>query len=256
MKKRGAFMMSFKKIIILLLLLLFVIIVPSGFTEPNGDQIIAKVDDLWPKSGKFTIEVTMVRPEKDNRTSKMQVFFKGTGKTFARYLAPAEEKGQGYLRLGEDIWFYLPNANKSIRVSARQSMQGSDLSNEDILKHKLSEDYDTKINGEETIDGQANFVLELTAKRPSVAYGKLKYWVRKGDLLPSKTECYAISGKLIKIIIYSQVKDFGGLVRPTVMEISSELRKGYKTIVVFIEADYNSEIQDSVFTKMYLEKGK
>ncbi len=245
-----------KYMVALLLLLSFILIVPYGLAELSGNQIIAKVDDLWPKSGKFLIEVTMVRPGKENRTSRMQVFYQGTDKTLARYLAPAEERGQGYLRLGEDIWFFLPNANKSMRVSARQSMQGSDLSNEDILKHKLAEDYDAKITGEETVDGQVNYVLELTAKRPGAAYGKLKYQVRKTDLLPVKTECYAISGKLIKTITYSQVKELGGLVRPTVMEISSQFRQGYRTIVTFMEADYISAIAENIFTKMYLEKGK
>lgn len=227
-----------------------------GFAELTGEQIIARVNDLWPKTGKFTITVTMLRPGKDDRTSKMQVFFKGAAQTMARYLEPAEEKGQGYLRLGDDIWFFLPNANKSIRTSARQSMQGSDLSNEDILKHRLSEDYDAKMIGNEMVDGQSNFILELTAKRPAVAYGILKYWVRKAEFLPSKTECYGVSGKMIKTITYSWLKESSGLIRPVRMEITSGIRKGYKTIVNFTDVDYDTEIPDAVFTKMYLEKGR
>jgi outer membrane lipoprotein-sorting protein len=224
--------------------------------ELSGDQIIAKVDELMPSMGKFTMDFTMIRPGKDNRTSRIQVFIHGSDKILVRYLAPAQEKGQGYLRLGEDEWLYLPNANKSIRVSGRQSMQGSDLSNDDILRLKLTNDYNAQIVGAEVIDGQNHYVLELTAKQSSATYGKLKFWVRKKDDLPSKTEYYAISGKLIKTMTYSQNKEIGGRVRPTVMEITSELRKGYKTVLDFIDANYDLEIPDSYFTKMYLEKGK
>ncbi|MGE5576733.1 MAG: outer membrane lipoprotein-sorting protein [Syntrophothermus sp.] len=222
----------------------------------TGDEIMARVDELIPHNGHYLTDLTMIRPGKDARTSRLQVFIKGSDKVFVRYLAPAQEKGQGYLRVGDDEWLYLPSANKSIRVSGKQSMQGSDLSNDDILKVRLTEDYSAKVIGEEEVDGKLNYVLELTAKSPAVTYGKLKYWVRRDDFLPSKTEYYAFSGKLLKTMTYSKVREIGGKVRPTVMEIESELKKGYKTIMTMVDADFDADISDSIFTRLYLEKGK
>jgi outer membrane lipoprotein-sorting protein len=245
-----------KKMAFLVIIVMLLFMTPLTFAELTGEQIMAKVDELMPNTGTFTMDLTLVRPGKDNRTSRIKVFVKGSDKILVRYLAPAEEKGQGYLRLGEDEWLYLPNANKSMRVSGRQSMQGSDLSNDDILKLKLSLDYDSKIVGEENGAGQNLYILELVAKRPTVAYGKLIFWVDKTSLLPTKTEYYAISGKLMKTMTYSQNKELGGRVRPTVMEITSELRKGYRTVMSFTEADYKSDLPDQLFTKLNLEKGK
>ena len=259
--KKGVLTVIRKCCIIFILILLSITLIPLGagiyaVEELTGEQILAKVDELTPDIGKFTMDITMVRPGKENRTSRIQVFVRDSDKVLVRYLAPAAEKGQGYLRLGDDAWLYLPNANKSIRVSGRQSMQGSDLANDDILRLKLTVDYNVEISGTEMVNNQEHYLLTLTAKRPSVTYGKLKYWVRKTDYMPAKTEYYAVSGKLIKTMTYSQIKEIGGRVRPTVMEISSELRKGYKTIVVIIDADYHYQTPENFFTKMYLEKGK
>ena len=225
--------------------------------EFSSDQIIAEVDELINSTtGKYTAEITIIRPGKDDRTSKVEVFIKGISKVLVRYLAPAQEKGQGYLRLNDDEWLFLPNANKSIRVSGRQNMQGSDLANDDILKVKLTEDYSSRLTGVETIDGVPVYILELTAKNPTVAYGRLKYWVRKDDFIPIKTEYYAISGKMLKTCAYEGVTEIGGKVRPIRMVMSSELRKGYQTVFTIIDADYTYENPESIFTRMYLEKGK
>lgn len=241
------------------LIVIFWIIALNNLTaaELTGDQIMSKVDELMnSNSSKYLADITVVRPEKDNRTSRIQVYIRGTDRVLVRYLAPVQEKGQGYLRLGDDSWLYLPNANKSIRVSGRQSMQGSDLSNDDILKIKLTQDYSAKLIGTEFYDGESNYLLDLTAKNSAVTYGKMKYWVRQSDFIPTKTEYYAFSGKLLKTMTYGQIMEIGGKVRPTKMEIFSELRKGYSTVFSILEADYTVENPESIFTKIYLEKGK
>lgn len=171
--------------------------------ELNGDQIIARVDEIiGSNTGRYTADITVVRPGKADRTSRVAVYIKGNEKVLVRYLAPAQEKGQGYLRIGDDEWLFLPSANKSLRVSGRQNMQGSDLANDDILKIKLTSDYTAHLLGTEPVAEVNNYVLELTAKQPSVAYGKLKYWVRQEDFIPTRTEYYAASGRLLKIMTY------------------------------------------------------
>ena len=227
------------------------------FAELNGDQIVARVDEIIGSStGRYIADITVVRPGKDERTSRVQVYIKGSEKVLVRYLAPAQEKGQGYLRIGDDEWLFLPSANKSLRVSGRQNMQGSDLANDDLLRIKLTTDYTAQLLGTESIAGVNHYLLELTARQPSVAYGKLKFWVRQEDFIPTRTEYYATSGKLIKIMTYNQIQMIGGKTRPTMMEIQRELRKGYKTIFHIVEADFTGENPDQLFTRLNLEKGK
>lgn len=234
-----------------------ILLAPLSYADLSGDQMIAKMEEATQiNDGRYLIDLTAVRPGKENRTSRMQVYVKDAEKVLARVLSPAQEKGQGYLKLGEDEWLYLPNANKSIRISGSQSVQGSDVQADDILKVKLGADYAAALTGRETRDGQDQYVLELKAKRSGVIYSKMTYWIRQADFLPVKTDYYALSGKLLKTTVYSQIKNLGGRMRPAVWEISSELRKGNKTVVTFWEAEYHVEYPDTMFTRLYLEKGK
>lgn len=240
-----------------LILLLGLSMIPLVHADMSGEEIMDKTEAIMRvNDGRYLIDMTTSRPGKEDRTSRMQVYVKDADKVLARMLAPVQEKGQGYLKLGDDEWLYLPNANKSIRISGSQSMQGSDIQADDVLKVKLTDDYAVTLTGMENISGQNYYVLELNAKKNSVIYSKLRYWIKQADFLPAKTEYYALSGKLLKTAVYSQIKSLGGRTRPTVMEVSSELRKGNKTTVVFLEAEYNVVYPDSMFTRMALEKGK
>lgn len=230
---------------------------PAAAAEPTGDEIVARVDaELHGNTGRYLAELTMIRPGQEPRTSRIQVFIKGTEKVLVRYLAPPREKGMGYLRVGEDEWLYLPNAGKSIRVSGRQNMQGTDLANDDVLKVHLALEYKARVTGEEEIEGAPCWVLDLVARDESAAYGRLKYWVRKADFLPARTEYYAFSGKHLKTMTYTEIKEIGGRVRPTRMVVESKLREGYRTVFVILEADYETPLGDNIFTRLYLEKGK
>lgn len=240
-----------------LIVVLFLLSCSTVLADLSGDQIIAKVDNLMSSANfKCLMDITVLRPNQEERTSQIQVLGKGYEKVLVRYLEPARDKGKAYLRVGEDSWFYMPNVNKSLRISGNQSMQGSDLSIDDVMKIKLTDDYTASVIGTDIVDGEDNYLLELSAKRPTVTYHKLKYWVRRADFLPSKFECYTTTGILLKTMTYKDNREISGRYRPIIMEVTSELKKGYKTTLKLLEADYGSENPDRIFTRAYLEKGK
>ena len=222
---------------------------------PSGEEIMAALDRaLNSYQGTILMDLTVVRPGGTPRTSRLQVYISGTEKMCLRYLEPAREKGQGYLRVGDEIWMYLPNAGRSLRMSGRQNLQGTDLANDDLLRLDLFRDYDPVLVGEETVEEQKCWVVQLTTTDPSVTYGKMIYWVRKNDSLPVKTEYYSFAGKLLKTMYYKVIQEIGGLVRPVRMEVHSNLREGYQTILTMIEADFTKAIDDAVFTRDFLEQ--
>ncbi|NLM37446.1 MAG: outer membrane lipoprotein-sorting protein, partial [Firmicutes bacterium] len=51
------------------------------------------------------------------------------------------------------------------------------------------------------------------------------------------------------------IQEIGGLVRPVRMEVHSNLREGYQTILTMVEADFATVIGDAVFTRDFLEQG-
>ena len=110
---------------------------------------------------------------------------KGRDRLVALFLAPASDKGRVTLRLGDNMWLYIPDVGRSIRITSLQSVTGSVFNNADILRIDYSAEYDVEA-AEEQKDA---YLLSLKAKSGEVAYDKLKMRVDKQAILPLSIEC-------------------------------------------------------------------
>jgi len=173
---------------------------------------------------------------------------KGADKIAAVFLAPASDKGRSTLRLGDNMWLYIPNVGKPIRITSLQSVVGGVFNNADILNL----DYAVEYNVARVEEAGNEYLLYLKAKTRTVAYDQLKMRVDKGKKLPTKIECLTEANLLIKTIYFKDHKDFGGgIVRPAVIETDSPLYKGYKSIMIFAKIKKRS-FKDEVFTLTYM----
>ncbi|WP_408608818.1 outer membrane lipoprotein-sorting protein [Desulfogranum japonicum] len=217
--------------------------------EPN--EILQQVDArMQPRSYEMYRKLINVEPDGTSKEFVLYTVKKGQDKMVALFISPASEKGRATLRLGENMWLYIPNVGKPLRITSLQSVVGGVFNNSDILRLDFSAEYDALGMNEE---GE-QYVLELKAKNGSVAYDHLKMTVDAKSLLPLDIECYAASGMLIKTLHYSKIKDFGnGMVRPSMLETDSPLYKGYKSVMLFAKMQ-ERELADEVFTLNYMSK--
>jgi hypothetical protein len=94
----------------------------------------------------------------------------------------------------------------------------------------------------------------LKAKTGTVAYDKLKMWVDKKTAVPTKIECYAATGLLIKTLYFKEMKPFDeGILRPSLIETDSPLYKGYQSILAYANVKKRI-VPDEVFTLEFLSK--
>ncbi len=241
--------MTHTKIIIsCIVILMFAAISVLG---EDANKLLKTVDEkLTPES--YEAYRKIINQEPDG-TKKEFIFYtvkKGRDKVAMLYLSPASEKGRATLRLEDNMWLYIPNVGKPIRITSMQSVTGGVFNNSDIMRLDYSAEYDAAIMEQ----SQTQYVLELKAKNKAVAYDKLKMWVAKKTMLVTKIECYSASNMLIKTLEFKEVKDFGGgIIRPSVIETHSPLQKGYKSIMVYAEMKLR-KFPDEVFTLNYLAK--
>ena len=249
MISRKRFMKSTLSISILILMLCCFAAGPSFALD--GNEILRQVDrNLQPVSYEMYRKLINIEPDGSSKEFVLYTVKKGQDKMVALFLAPASEKGRATLRLGDNMWLYIPNVGKPIRITSLQSVIGGVFNNSDILRLDYSEEYEAVQIQE--VDGQ--YHLELKAKTGSVAYDRLKMQVDKERLVPSTIECYAASGMLIKTLYYKQTKDFGnGLIRPSVLETDSPLYKGYKSVMIYAKIA-PKELADEIFSLNYLPR--
>lgn len=217
----------------------------------DGDEILRQVDrNLTPES--YEMYRKLINIEPDGRKKEFVLFTvkKGRDKMVALFLDPPSDSGRATLRLGDNMWLYIPSVGKPIRITSLQSVVGGVFNNADILNL----DYSVEYNVEKAAEEGKTYILELKAKSGAVAYDRLKMRVDRESLTPAEIECYAASGLLIKTLRFRDVKDFGGgLRRPATMETDSPLYKGYKSVMLYGSIKART-LPDEVFTLDYLPR--
>jgi outer membrane lipoprotein-sorting protein len=239
---------TLKRISASVLLLLFL---AGGAHALDANELLTEVDRrLQPESYEMYRKLINVEPDGSKREFVLYSVKKGRDKTVALFLEPASEKGRATLRLGDNLWLYIPNVGKPLRITSMQSVVGGVFNNADILRV----DYSVEYHAESLEEKGDHYLLTLKAKNGSVAYDKLIMQVDKEHQVPTTIEAYASSGMLIKTLYYSDIKDFGnGLVRPAKLETDSPLFKGYKSVMLFARIK-ERELADEVFSLNYLNK--
>jgi len=219
----------------------------------DGTQLLQKVDrNLEPESYEMYRKLINIEPDGSRKEFVLYSVKKGRDKLVALFLDPPSERDRATLRLGENMWLYIPNVGKPVRIASLQSVIGGIFNNADILRL----DYASEYKVESMTEDKDVYQLSLKALTNDVAYDGLKMTVDKKTVLPTVIECYAASGLLIKTLTYKDVKDFGkGIKRPATLETDSPLHKGYKSLMLYGQIRARA-MPDEVFTLEYLPRAK
>ncbi len=235
----------FTKLLVFVTVLFFV----SPAYALDGTALLKQIDrNLNPESYEMYRKLINIEPDGSKKEFTLFSVKKGADKVAALFLAPASEKGRSTLRLGDNMWLYIPNVGKPIRITSLQSVVGGVFNNSDILQL----DYAAEYNVEKTEETANEYLLYLKAKTKTVAYDKLKLWADKGKKLPVKIECLTEANMLIKTLYFKDVKEFGGgIARPAVIETDSPLYKGYKSVMIYANIK-KRDFKDEVFTLTFM----
>jgi len=224
---------------------------PVAVLALDGRALLEKVDrNLEPEAYEMTRKLINEEPDGKRKEFILYSVKKGRDKVAALFLAPASDKGRSTLRQGDNMWLYIPNVGKPVRITSLQSVTGGVFNNADILRVDYSEEYDVTSASEEG----ANYLLDLKAKTGAVAYDRLKLTVDKKTVLPTRIEAYAASGMLVKTLHFKDIKDFGGGIRrPATVETDSPLYKGYKSVMLYAAVKKRT-VADEVFTLNFMSR--
>ena len=229
---------------------------------PDAKEIVKRAEDkaLGEKSSYSEMSMTIVRP-KWERTLKMKLWTKGRDKALTLITYPAKEKGQTFLKVGSNMWNWVPTINRMIKIPASmmsQGWMGSDYTNDDILKESsLTNDYNHTLLGEENYGGYRCYKIELKPKPDAaVVWGKLIKWISKDDYLMLKTEYYDEDGYLVRTEIGSDVKVMDNRKVASKLEIIPADKPNQKTVVVVDVMRFNSGITDERCSQQYMKSIK
>jgi hypothetical protein len=165
---------------------------------PSADQLLRDADRARGGLASGITWNATVETSGDGSASSRTFLVKARGDdALVEALGPARYKGEIMLFNDRTIWFVKPGLRRPVSISARQRLHG-DASNGDIASTNYARDYDGTVDGEEVVDGQPVWKLELKARARNVTYDRIRYWVSKKGHLGIKAEFLTVGGDVFK----------------------------------------------------------
>lgn len=246
---------------------------PTASAAPDGKEIMEKMAENRKVSGsEAVVKMTIVNAngQSNERSLSMatKVFDGGkTEKRIYRFLSPTDVKGTGvlvfdYADKTDDVWLYLPAMRKTRRIVSSQrgqSFMGSEFTYGDFNTPAVGE-YNYKVLGEEAVDGDASWKVEVTPKSKDVAeaegYSKKIFWVSKTSSTIRKGVFYNLDGEAFKELTAKDVRLLDkDKKRYRAMHLEMVNKKnGRKSVFVTEKVSLNPNTKDEFFTQAYLER--
>ncbi len=227
--------------------------------EMTAKEIIDKADKKnRGLSSKGTMSMTIVRPSWE-RTIVMKNWSKGDENFMIYITEPAKEKGQVFLKVGKEMWNYVPTISRMIKIPPSMMMQswmGSDFTNDDLVKQSsIVVDYTHTLLGQEVVNGQNCYIIELIPlPEAPVVWGKITSWVTTEGFNVWKNEFFDEDGFLQNTENAYDLKEMGDRIIPTRIEMIPAEEDGKKTVLEILDSEYNIDIKDSFFSKQNMKK--
>lgn len=122
----------------------------AGPDPPDVDALLQQLDDLYRSKSsiaRIQIDVTSTR---STRSVRLRTWTRGEEEVLMLIEAPPREAGAATLRVGNNLWNYLPQIARTIRVPPAAmlgSWMGTDFTNDDLVKESsLRKDFAARID--------------------------------------------------------------------------------------------------------------
>lgn len=235
------------------LLSLFLLLLSGTVLAQNASEIVKKMDEkMRGESLEAEVTMTIVRPDWSREVS-MQSWSRGSEYSMILITAPARDRGTAFLKRGNEIWNWIPNVGRTIKMPPSMMMQswmGSDFTNDDLVRESSAvTDYEHELVGEETIQGYECYKIEMTPKPDApVVWTRVDVWISKEEYIELRAEFYDEFGELINVMNGMDVKDFDGRQIPSRMEMIPMDKEGHMTILEYRSMEFNENISERFFS--------
>jgi outer membrane lipoprotein-sorting protein len=242
--------------------LILAFILPCGFRLAAQDLTAREIvkqsyDKVNGLTSQGTMKMTIVRPGW-SREVTMKSWSKGTEYYLIYITEPVKDKGQVFMKRGQDMWNWMPSINRMIKLPPSmmgQSWMGSDFTNDDLVRmNSIIDDFTHVISGNEKIEGLECHIIDLIPKpEAAVVWGKIRLWVSKDDFYQLKSEYYDEDMILVNVMISSNIKKMGDRMLPSKMVMSPVDKPGNQTILETIDIIYDKPIDESFFSQQNMK---
>lgn len=250
-------MFLYKSKIIVTLLLMIGVALP--LQAQDATEIVRKANEkMQGEQSRAEVTMQIIRPSWE-RSISMKSWSMGEDYNLILITAPARDEGTAFLMRENEIWNWLPNVNRTVKMPPSmmsQSWMGSDFSNNDLVRESsIVTDYTHTLQGDTTISDYDCYIIEMTPKPDApVVWSKVLSYISKDEYLQLRGEFYDEDDVLVRIMNGSEIKELGGRLLPTKMEMNPVEEDGRKTVITYQNLEFDIDISENFFSTQNMKR--
>lgn len=241
--------------------LFITLVLLTDIQAQTATDVIKRMDEkARGESSTAEMTMTIVRPTWE-RSISMKTWSRGIDYSMVLVTAPARDEGTATLKRKNEIWNWVPNIGRTVKLPPSMMMQswmGSDFTNDDLVRESsIVYDYNHEFDGDSTIAGYDCYKIVLTPKpEAAVVWGKVEIWVSKEEFIQFKTVFYDEDGYPVNVMQGMDVKELGGRLLPSRMEMTPLDEPGNKTVLEYKSLKFDQGIPESFFSVQNMRRLK
>ena len=174
---------------------------------------------------------------------------------------PRDLKGTAILTFShkvepDDQWLYLPALKRVKRLSSADKsgpFMGSEFAYEDLSSAEV-EKYRYRYLHDETVEGEAMFVVERTPVDPKSGYSRQVTWIDQDEYRLRRVDYYDRKGDLLKTMELLDYRQYLGKFWRSGEMVMSNHQTGRTTALLFENYEFQVGLKDKNFTRGALSR--
>lgn len=226
---------------------------------PDLAKVLKRLDELYTaKSSQSVAELIVVTP-RQTRKLRMNIWTKGDDHALVVIQAPARERGTATLKVGDNLWNYLPRISRTIRVPPSMmlaSWMGSDFTNDDLV-HESSYRKDFESSWAGRSKDPAGWLLRMDARKGVVGrWARIDMVLSDDGMVPLEARYYDRHGRLARTMKFDEVRNIDGRPIPMHLVLTPKDEAGHRTELRYLELKLNVPVSGSMFSLSELEQSR
>ncbi len=242
-----------------LIIFCFISVLCVNVQAQQAAEIIERMEERMRGDSNYAEMTMIIERPRYTREVSMRSWSLGEDYSLILITAPARDQGTAFLKRYNEIWNYVPNIDRTIKMPPSmmsQSWMGSDFTNDDLVRESSTvDDYEHRIVREEEIGGRSAWLLELIPKPETpIVWGKVLMWVDQEEYFQLKIENYDQRDELANRIEFEDLIIFDQRLIPSKMILIPADKPNQRTILIYDDLQFNIDIEDSFFTQQNMRR--
>ena len=133
---------------------------------------------------------------------------------------------------------------------------GSDFTNDDLVKESsVVNDYDQTIEQDTVINGMECYKIKMIPHEDAaVVWGKVIVYIDKVNINQLLVYYYDEDDYLVSTMILSKIKEMGGRIIPTHLEMIPADEPENRTVIDYLDMEFDLKISESFFSLQNMKR--